>query len=128
MKSVSLMDKVMLLTTLKKLGIIGIDIAIDVFRIPEPIAKAINIARTNVGKVIMEFIRSVVNRSKLPPKYPEMAPIGKPMPKDRVIESNAINKDHLVPHIALLSTSLPNMSVPHKCSADGGSNLASLMS
>ena len=58
--------------------------------------------------------------STLPPAYPAIIPQETPITKATPVATKPTNREILAPYKILLKRSLPNMSVPSKCSAEGG--------
>ena len=79
---------------------------------------------TGIEKIVS--IISDKHLSNTPPKYPLNNPNGKPKLNAKKIAKNttSIAKDE--PCKVLKQTSLPNLSVPHRCSNEGGAKISLL--
>ena len=64
--------------------------------------------------------------SNTPPKYPLNNPNGNPMLKAKKIARQTTSIANEDPCNVLKQTSLPNLSVPHKCFMEGGAKISLL--
>ena len=100
--------------------------AIEAFMIPLPSTKATTTESKITG---IEKIVSIINDkhlSKIPPKYPLNKPNGKPKLKAKKIARNTTSIAIDDPCKVLKQTSLPSLSVPHKCFSEGCANISLL--
>ena len=100
--------------------------AIEAFMIPLPSTKATTTESKITG---IEKIVSIINDkhlSKIPPKYPLNKPNGKPKVKAKKMARNTTSIAIVDPCKVLKQTSLPNLSVPHKCFKEGGAKISLL--
>ena len=79
---------------------------------------------TGIEKIVS--ITSDKHLSKTPPKYPLIKPNGNPKIKAKKIARNTTSKAIDEPCKVLKQTSLPNLSVPHKCLREGGAKISLL--
>ena len=100
--------------------------AIEALIIPLPITKAITTESKITGIEKIVSITSVKHLSKKPPKYPLNKPNGKPKIKAKRIARNTTSIAMDEPCKVLKQTSLPNLSVPHKCFSEGGAKISLL--
>ena len=95
-------------------------------RMPLPNTKATTTESKITG---IEKIVSIINDNNLsntPPKYPLNNPNGKPKINAKKIARNTTSIAKEEPCKVLKQTSLPNLSVPHKCSIEGGAKISLL--
>ena len=94
--------------------------------IPLPITKATTTDSKITGiENIVSIIRDK-HLSKIPPKYPLNNPNGNPKLKAKNIARNTTSIATDDPCKVLKQTSLPNLSVPHKCCIEGGAKTSLL--
>ena len=100
--------------------------AIEALIIPLPKTKATTTESKITGIEKIVSIRRDKLLSKIPPKYPLNNPNGNPITKanDKARNTTSIAKEE--PCKVLKQTSLPNLSVPHKCLRDGGAKISLL--
>ena len=67
----------------------------------------------------MSTIRIIIE-STLPPKNPAIIPQDTPITKATPVATNPTKSETLAPYKILLNKSLPSMSVPSRCSLEGG--------
>ena len=79
---------------------------------------------TGIEKIVSIII--VKHLSNKPPKYPLNKPKGKPKPNAKKVARNTTSKAIEEPCKVLKQTSLPNLSVPHKCFKEGGAKISLL--
>ena len=94
--------------------------------IPLPRTKATTTESKITGIEKIVSITSDKNLSKNPPKYPLNNPYGNPKIKAKKIARNTTSIAIDDPCKVLKQTSLPNLSVPHKCFNEGGANISLL--
>tara|TARA_B100000989_G_C19360572_1_gene393084 strand:- start:315 stop:743 length:429 start_codon:yes stop_codon:yes gene_type:complete len=100
--------------------------AIEALIIPLPNTKATTTESKITGIEKIVSIKSDKHLSKIPPKYPLNNPKGNPIikAKDNARNTTSIAIDE--PCKVLKQTSLPNLSVPHRCCNEGGANISLL--
>ena len=100
--------------------------AIEALIIPLPNTKA----NTTESKItgIEKIVSITIDKhlSNTPPQYPLNKPNGKPKVKAKKIASNTTSIAIDDPWRVLKQTSLPNLSVPHKCFNEGGAKTSLL--
>ena len=62
----------------------------------------------------------IIIESTLPPTYPATIPQDTPITRATPVATNPTSNDILAPYNIRLNRSLPRISVPNKCSPDGG--------
>ena len=100
--------------------------AIEALIIPLPNTKATTTESKITGIEKIVSIRSVKHLSNIPPKYPLNNPNGRPKIKEKEIAKNTTSIAIDDPCKVLKQTSLPNLSVPHKCFKEGGEKISLL--
>src|SRR5690606_32709274 len=75
---------------------------------------------TKNGKVKIKSVKRINKLSTIPPKYPAMDPTMVPNRITKNVHDIPINKEILPPNSNRVNMSLPDLSVPKKCSVDGG--------
>ena len=94
--------------------------------IPLPNTKATTTESKITGIEKIVSIRRDKLLSKIPPKYPLNNPKGKPTNKANDKARNTTSIAIEEPCKVLKQTSLPNLSVPHKCFREGGAKISLL--
>ena len=94
--------------------------------IPLPRTKATTTESKITGIEKIVSIISDKHLSKIPPQYPLNNPKGNPKLKAKKIARNTTSIAIDEPCKVLKQTSLPNLSVPHKCFNEGGANISLL--
>ena len=100
--------------------------AIEALIIPLPSTKAITTESKITGIEKIVSITSDKHLSRIPPKYPLNNPKGRPKIKAKKIARNTTSIAIDDPCKVLKQTSLPNLSVPHKCFKEGGAKISLL--
>ena len=100
--------------------------AIEALIIPLPNTKATTTESKITGIEKIVSIISVKHLSNIPPQYPLNNPKGKPKIKAKKIARNTTSIAIDDPCKVLKQTSLPNLSVPHKCFREGGAKISLL--
>ena len=100
--------------------------AIEALIIPLPKIKATTTESKITGIEKIVSITRDKHLSKIPPKYPLNNPNGKPKIKAKEIARNTTSIAIDEPCKVLKQTSLPNLSVPHKCFREGGEKISLL--
>ena len=95
-------------------------------RIPLPNTKATTTESKITGIEKIVSIISDKHLSKIPPKYPLNNPNGNPKLNAKKIARNTTSIANEDPCKVLRQTSLPNLSVPHKCFMEGGAKISLL--
>ena len=79
---------------------------------------------TGIEKIVsITIVRHLSNR---PPKYPLINPKGKPRTNAKKVARKTTSKAIEEPCKVLKQTSLPSLSVPHKCLKEGGAKISLL--
>ena len=100
--------------------------AIAALRIPFPKTKETTTESKITG---IEKIVSIIkdkHLSNTPPKYPLSNPNGSPKLIEKKVARNTTSIAREDPCNVLKQTSLPNLSVPHKCLIEGGAKISLL--
>ena len=100
--------------------------AIEALMIPLPSTKATTTESKITGIEKIVSITSDKHLSSIPPKYPLNNPNGRPKIKAKKIARNTTSIAIDDPCKVLKQTSLPNLSVPHKCLNEGGAKISLL--
>ena len=100
--------------------------AIEAFIIPLPNIKATTTESKITGIEKIVSINKHKLLSKIPPKYPLNKPKGNPTIKANDKARNTTSIAIEEPCKVLKQTSLPNLSVPHKCLKEGGAKISLL--
>ena len=100
--------------------------AIEALIIPLPSTKATTTESKITGIEKIVSITSDKHLSRIPPKYPLNKPNGSPKIKAKKIARNTTSIAIDDPCKVLKQTSLPNLSVPHKCFKEGGAKISLL--
>ena len=87
--------------------------------IPLPKTKAITTDSSITGIEKIVSITRDKHLSNKPPQYPLNKPKGKPIKIEKNKDKNTTLSASAAPWRVLTQTSLPNLSVPQKCSNDG---------
>ena len=94
--------------------------------IPLPNTKATTTESKITGIEKIVSIKSDKHLSKIPPKYPLNKPNGMPISDAKKIARKTTSIAIDEPCKVLKQTSLPNLSVPHKCFSEGGAKISLL--
>ena len=100
--------------------------AIEALIIPLPKTKATTTESKITGIEKIVSITSDKHLSNIPPQYPLNKPNGKPKIKEKRMARNTTSIAIDDPCKVLKQTSLPNLSVPHKCCREGGAKISLL--
>ena len=100
--------------------------AIEALIIPLPNIKATTTESKITGIEKIVSITSDKHLSRTPPKYPLNKPNGRPKINAKKIARNTTSIAIEDPCKVLKQTSLPNLSVPHKCFKEGGAKISLL--
>ena len=100
--------------------------AIEALIIPLPNTKATTTESKITGIEKIVSITSDKHLSNTPPQYPLNKPNGKPKIKEKRMARNTTSIAIDDPCKVLKQTSLPNLSVPHKCFREGGAKISLL--
>ena len=100
--------------------------AIEALIIPLPNTKATTTESKITGIEKIVSITSDKHLSNIPPQYPLNKPNGKPKTRAKRVARNTTSIAIDDPCKVLKQTSLPNLSVPHKCFREGGAKISLL--
>ena len=100
--------------------------AIEALIMPLPSTKATTTESKITGIEKIVSITSDKHLSNIPPQYPLNKPNGKPKIKAKEMARNTTSIAIDDPCKVLKQTSLPNLSVPHKCFREGGAKISLL--
>ena len=100
--------------------------AMEALIIPLPNTKATTTESKITGIEKIVSITSDKHLSSIPPQYPLNKPNGKPKINAKKMARNTTSTAIEDPCKVLKQTSLPNLSVPHKCFREGGVKISLL--